>query len=144
MAIGLPKLQIHQVLSKPLPLQHPSPPQPCIVLALASCSLLTQTGNHRNYTNALSCTCYTPPEKGSAPGRSPYNPGAGQDARGMPGGPSVVTESYRRARRLPPTLVPKTGGPPGRFLFTDAPVIYSVSCVCVRYKKQCFTGFWGP
>ena len=37
-----------------------------------------QTGNHRNYTNAFSYTCYTPPEKGSAaPGRSPYNPGAG-------------------------------------------------------------------
>ena len=35
-----PNSKIHQVLSKPLPLQHPSPPRPCIVLALPSCSLL--------------------------------------------------------------------------------------------------------
>ena len=77
-------------------------------------SFSLQTGRHRHYTNAFSYTCYTPPERGSAaPGRSPYNPGAGQDARGMPGGPSVVTEGYRRWPWLPPTLGLKTGGPPG-------------------------------
>ena len=48
-----------------------------------------------------------------AAGGSLVNPGAGHEARGMPGGPSVVTEGYRRSRRLPPTLGPKTGGPPG-------------------------------
>ena len=57
------------------------------------------------------------------------NPGAGQEDRALPGGPSVVTEGYIRARPLPPTLVTKTGGPPSHFLFTEAPVIYSVSCV---------------
>ena len=65
----------------------------------------------------------------AAAGGSLVNPGAGQDARGMPGGPSVVTEGYIRARPLPPTLGPKTGGLPRHFRFTEAPVIYSVSCV---------------
>ena len=40
MTIGIPKVQINQVMSKPLPLQHPSPPRPCIVLALPTFSLL--------------------------------------------------------------------------------------------------------
>ena len=61
--------------------------------------------------------------------RKPLNPGAGQEARGMPGGPSVVTEGYRGSRPLPPTLATKNGRTPGHFRFTDAPVIYSVSCV---------------
>ena len=64
--------------------------------------------------------------------RKPSNPGAGQEARGMPGGPSVVTEGYRRSHRLLPS--PKRGD----HRFTDAPVIYSVSCVCVRYKNTVF------
>ena len=44
--------------------------------------------------------------------RKPLNPGAGQEARGMPGGPLAVTEGYRRSPPLPPTLGTKTGGPP--------------------------------
>ena len=51
--------------------------------------------------------------RGRRQGRQPLNPGAGHEARALPGGPSVVTEGYRRSRRLPPTLVTKTGGPPG-------------------------------
>ena len=58
------------------------------------------------------------------------NPGAGHGARALPGGPSVVTEGYVRSRPLPPTLVTKTG-PPRHFRVTEAPVLYSVSCVCV-------------
>ena len=90
----------------------------------------------------IGATCAPQTQMGRRPAvrRKPLNPGAGQEARGMPGGPSVVTEGYRRSRPLPPTLSPKTGGPPSHFLFTEAPVIYSVSCVCVceaRYKKHC-------
>ena len=59
-------------------------------------------------------------------GWTSIKPGAGQDARGMPGGPSVVTEGYRRSRPLPPTLATKKRGD---HRFTDAPVIYSVSWV---------------
>ena len=40
MAIGIPEVQIHRVMSKPLPLQHPSPPRPCIVLAFPTFSFL--------------------------------------------------------------------------------------------------------
>ena len=46
-------------------------------------------------------------------GDSLVNPGAGHEARALPGGPSVVTEGYRRWPWLPPTLGTKTGGPPG-------------------------------
>ena len=35
----------------------------------------------------------------SAVRRKPLNPGAGHEARALPGGPSVVTERYRRSPR---------------------------------------------
>ena len=62
------------------------------------------------------------------------NPGAGQKARGMPGGQPKVIDARPPCRRPSPR---KMGGPSSHFLFTEAPVIYSVSCVCVRYKKHC-------
>ena len=61
----------------------------------------------------------------------------------MPGGPSAVTEGYRRSPPQPPTLGPKTGGPPRHFRFTDAPVIYSVSCVW-GIKNTVFYRVSGP
>ena len=54
-------------------------------------------------------------------------------ARVLAGGLRLVTEGYRCSPPLPPTLGT-----------TDAPVIYSVSCVCVRYKKHCVLQGFGP
>ena len=83
--------------------------------------------------DSLTCTRPSPTQTqvGRRPAvrRKPLNPGAGHEARALPGGPSVVTEGYRRSGPLPPTLVPKTGGPRRHYRVTDAPVIYSVSCV---------------
>ena len=62
-------------------------------------------------------------------GRSPYNPGAGHEARALPGGPSVVTEGYRRARPLPPTHRRPSSPKRGDHRVTDINVIYRVSCV---------------
>ena len=106
MAIGIPHVQIHRVMPPPLPLQHPSPPRPCIVLAFPTFGFVRverPSSVHRRafaphrtppsspphprprpssvsslpssrHRHAFSCTCYTPPERGSAaPGRSPYN-----------------------------------------------------------------------
>ena len=82
-------------------------------LAAASYLLSTDGPPPELHKNAFSYTCYTPPDKGSAaPGRSPYNPGAGHDARVLAGGLRLVTEGYRRWHWLPPTLGPKTGGRP--------------------------------
>ena len=80
MAIGIPKLQIHQVLSKPLPLQHPSPPRPCIVLALPSCSLLRLERPPSLHRRATTGTTQTPLVTQAT--LLPYNPARGP--RGPP------------------------------------------------------------
>ena len=56
-------------------------------------------------------------------GRRPAvrRPGAGHEARALPGGPSVVTEGYRRRRPSGPKRADRR--------FTDINVIYNVSCV---------------
>ena len=60
MAIGIPQLQIHHIISKPLPLQHPRPPRPCIVLALPRCSLLRLQRPASLYRRAATGTTQTP------------------------------------------------------------------------------------
>ena len=60
MAIRIPKFQIHQVMSKPLPLQHPSPPRPCIVLAFPSFSLLRLERPSSFHRRATTGTTQTP------------------------------------------------------------------------------------
>ena len=71
--------------------------------------------------NSLTCARPSPTQTlvGRRPAvrRKPLK--SGRRPRSLPGGPSVVTEGYIRARPLPPTLVTKTGGPPRHFLPTS-------------------------
>ena len=114
-------------------------------------SLLSTDGPPQElHKNAFSYTCYTPPEKGSAaPGRSPYNPGAGHAHVPLPEAfgwcPKVIYA--RRPCRRPfcwtagiPRVDPRST--PARIRSTDFYVVYQFF-LRMMWKTSFFTVFRG-